>query len=142
MRNIIIGKTYVTQAVIELKEKFPLFYAQNAARVEHAADAVRSGWVARGMAEHRFVVQSNSECGASYLVDRQVSSCECKWSTLQKKICSHRISVHLAVRALELEREYDEWERTIEAWWLARGVDSEEEEILRVRLDKMEKGAL
>lgn len=105
--RIIPSPLFIQQAVSEFQSRFPEWCSQNASTLESAANTVHLGWVYRTDNPHRFNVCANSEMGTMYTVDRQVKSCNCPWS-IQGKLCSHRLKVHLAVRATEMQQQYEQ----------------------------------
>lgn len=119
-----VERAFVVQAVEEFKTQFPTWSEQNAATIEHAMDAVISGWVRWTGSPHRFCVQSNSTAGASYIVDRQTKTCTCPWFN-PKKVCSHRIEVHFATTAWKYKMEFVDWQTKFDTWIVTQTTDEE-----------------
>lgn len=122
-----VSAPFVAQAVSDFEAKFSSWAMQNEQRIQTAASAVLAGNV-RALGGFRYCVNSNSTMGASYLVDCQAKSCQCPWFKHRRSICTHRLTVHLAVRALEMQQEFEDWLTRHNEWLgVPAGVETAED---------------
>lgn len=105
---IVVERKFVDLAAQELRDRFPAWSEKNKDRIERAIDRVKCNCVSRTNDPNLFLVFKSSSVSPCQRIDRSAGTCTCEDFQFRQSKCKHRIAVYLAMRALEIAREFDD----------------------------------